>query len=124
VEGQNVAIEYRYADTDFDRPPAFMAELVCRRVSNTRDFVMELHVGDVNPCLVVPPAICHGMQCWGGGDALVLNCPTEAYSYNDPDHHRLRYDTAEIHYVCRVSDSAKTRNHASSKNQTCRHSPQ
>jgi dTDP-4-dehydrorhamnose 3,5-epimerase-like enzyme len=93
--------------------------------SNTRGFVMELHAGDVNPCLVVEsPGIWHGMQCRGGGDALVLNCPTDAYSYNDSDHHRLPYDTGEIHYVWKVSDSAQTRNDASSKNQTWRHSPQ
>jgi dTDP-4-dehydrorhamnose 3,5-epimerase len=84
--------------------------------SNTKGVVMELHAGDVNPCLVVvPPGICHGMQCLGSGDALVLNCPTEAYSYNDPDHYRLPYDTAEIPYAWKVRDPAKTRNDAGSK---------
>jgi putative tryptophan/tyrosine transport system substrate-binding protein len=33
VEGRNVAIEYRYADTDYGRLPAFMADLIRRQVS-------------------------------------------------------------------------------------------
>jgi putative ABC transport system substrate-binding protein len=33
VEGQNVAIEYRYAENQYDRLPALMAELVRRRVT-------------------------------------------------------------------------------------------
>ena len=79
--------------------------------SNTKGQIMELHAGDVNPCLiVVPPGIWHGLQCLGGGDALVLNLPTEAYSYGDPDHWRLPFDKQEIPYVWNVSGSTKTRN--------------
>jgi dTDP-4-dehydrorhamnose 3,5-epimerase len=79
--------------------------------SNTRGLLMELHAGDWNPCLVVvPPGVWHGLQCLGGSEALVINCPTEAYSYEDPDHYRLPYDTPEIPYVWKVSDPVKTRN--------------
>jgi putative tryptophan/tyrosine transport system substrate-binding protein len=33
VEGQNVAVEYRYAENQYDRPPALAADLVRRRVA-------------------------------------------------------------------------------------------
>src|SRR5437016_2217812 len=62
------------------------------------------------PCLVmIPPGIWHGLQCLGNTDALLLNCPTEAYNYADPDHYRLPWDTPEIPYVWKVTDAAKVR---------------
>src|SRR5262249_46250881 len=33
VEGQNVSIEYRYAENQYDRPPTLAADLVRRRVA-------------------------------------------------------------------------------------------
>jgi dTDP-4-dehydrorhamnose 3,5-epimerase len=61
---------------------------------------MELHAGDSRPALVVvPPGVWHGLQNLGTIDALVLNCPTEAYNYADPDHYRLPHDADQIPYV-------------------------
>ena len=82
-----------------------------REDSPTRGVVMELHAGDVRPCLlVIPPGVWHGLQNVGNVDALILNCPSEAYNYADPDHYRLPYDTPEIPYSWAVNDATKRRN--------------
>lgn len=61
--------------------------------------LMELHTGDARPGLVVLPAgVWHGLQNLGSTDALVLNLPTVAYDYEDPDHYRLPWDSSEIPY--------------------------
>jgi dTDP-4-dehydrorhamnose 3,5-epimerase len=81
--------------------------------SNSKGQLMELHAGDARPCLVVvPPGVWHGLQNRGHIDALVLNFPTEAYNYKDPDHYRLPYDSPEIPYAWQVSDSARIRRDA------------
>jgi dTDP-4-dehydrorhamnose 3,5-epimerase len=78
--------------------------------SRSKGTIVELHAGDVRPCLVVvPPGIWHGLQNLGTSDALVLNCPTEAYSYEDPDHYRLDNDSAEIPYTWSCIGSTRLR---------------
>jgi dTDP-4-dehydrorhamnose 3,5-epimerase len=81
-----------------------------REDSKTMGFLMELHAGDIRPSLiVVPPGIWHGLQNLGSTDALILNCPTEAYDYEDPDHYRLAYDSAEIPYTWNVGSATRLR---------------
>jgi dTDP-4-dehydrorhamnose 3,5-epimerase len=48
--------------------------------------------------VVIPIGVWHGLQNLGTSDALVLNLPSQAYNYKDPDHWRLPYDTDEIPY--------------------------
>ncbi len=61
--------------------------------------VMELHAGDVRPAFVVIPiGVWHGIQNLGSSDALMLNWPSRAYDYQDPDHYRLPYDSPDIPY--------------------------
>jgi dTDP-4-dehydrorhamnose 3,5-epimerase len=81
-----------------------------RENSGSHGLVMELHAGDARPALVVvPPGIWHGLQNLGTIDALVLNCPTEAYNYADPDHYRLPHDSDQIPYVWNVRENARLR---------------
>ncbi len=71
-----------------------------RETSRTAGQLMELHVGDARPAfLVIPPGVWHGLQNLGSADALMLNLPTHAYDYADPDHYRLAWDSPEIPYT-------------------------
>ncbi|HEV2444536.1 MAG TPA: dTDP-4-dehydrorhamnose 3,5-epimerase family protein, partial [Candidatus Sulfopaludibacter sp.] len=70
-----------------------------REDSPTYQMINEVHLGDERPAFVIiPTGVWHGLQNLGSADALVLNLPTEAYNYKDPDHWRLPYDTGEIPY--------------------------
>ncbi|HEX9986750.1 MAG TPA: dTDP-4-dehydrorhamnose 3,5-epimerase family protein [Thermoanaerobaculia bacterium] len=81
-----------------------------REESPTHGLVMELHVGDARPAfLVLPPGIWHGIQNLGGTDALMLNYPTHAYDYADPDHWRLPWDSPEIPYSWTLRESSRLR---------------
>lgn len=71
-----------------------------REDSRTHGRVHEVYVGDARPALiVVPVGVWHGLQNLGSADALVMNFPTQAYDYADPDHYRLPVDTPEIPYA-------------------------
>ena len=70
-----------------------------REESPTFGRVMELHAGDARPAFVIIPiGVWHGLQNLGSHDALVLNCPSRPYAYEDPDHYRLPFDSPEIPY--------------------------
>jgi dTDP-4-dehydrorhamnose 3,5-epimerase len=78
------------------------AKVVCydeRGGSPTRGALAEFHVGESRPTLVVvPPGVWHGVQNVGASDALILNCPSSPYEYDDPDHWRVAADTPHIPY--------------------------
>jgi dTDP-4-dehydrorhamnose 3,5-epimerase len=82
-----------------------------REASPTKGSVMQLIAGDARPCLVVlPPGIWHGLHNVGHSDALVINCPTAAYDYEDPDHYRLPFDSDEIPYRWNIAAGTRFRN--------------
>lgn len=81
-----------------------------REESATAGHIMELHVGDARPAFVViPVGVWHGLQNLGSTDALMLNLPTLAYDYADPDHYRLPWDTPEIPYAWVPQGTARLR---------------
>jgi len=84
-----------------------------REDSRTFGKLTELHVGDARPSfLVLPPGIWHGLQNLGTSDALVLNYPSNAYNYEDPDHYRLPYDSPSIPYSWHQSGATRLRSDA------------
>ncbi|HEX7150103.1 MAG TPA: dTDP-4-dehydrorhamnose 3,5-epimerase family protein [Thermoanaerobaculia bacterium] len=81
-----------------------------REESPTYKLVMEMHVGDARPAfLVIPPGVWHGIQNLGSTDALMMNFPTHAYDYADPDHWRLNWDSPEIPYAWAPHGAARLR---------------
>lgn len=67
--------------------------------SPTFGHVNEVHCGDVRPMFVViPTGVWHGLQNLGTNDALMINFPTSAYDYHNPDHYRLPWDSDKIPY--------------------------
>lgn len=67
--------------------------------SPTKGEVNEFFIGVHNPTLVqVPPGVMHGFKCVSENEAIILNCPTELYNYDDPDEFRLPARTPEIPY--------------------------
>jgi dTDP-4-dehydrorhamnose 3,5-epimerase len=67
--------------------------------SPTRGLVNELHLSPARPQLVVIPAgVFHGLQALGSEPAAFVNYFDDAYSYDEPDDHRLPPDTDAIPY--------------------------
>ena len=70
-----------------------------RENSPTYKCINVFHIGDARPTfMVLPPGVWHGVQNLGQTDVLMLNFPSVAYKYDDPDHYRLPYDSDEIPY--------------------------
>lgn len=81
-----------------------------REGSSSFGQINTFHVGNVRPTfLIIPPGVWHGVQNIGTNDALMLNFPSSAYKYDDPDHYRLPYDSPNIPYSWGVSNSSRLR---------------
>jgi dTDP-4-dehydrorhamnose 3,5-epimerase len=61
-----------------------------RESSPTQGEVQQIFLGVHNPLLVqIPPYVYHGWMCVDREEALIINCPTEAYNAQEPDEIRL-----------------------------------
>ena len=70
-----------------------------RSGSATQGEVNEFFIGEHNPALIViPPNVFHGWKCVSESESIVVNIPSEKYDYDNPDEHRLPFDTDEIPY--------------------------
>ena len=70
-----------------------------REDSSSVGEVNEFFVGEHNPMLVhVPKGVLHGWKCISLEEALVVNCVTEPYDYENPDEHRVPFDSDEVPY--------------------------
>lgn len=70
-----------------------------REDSATHGEVNEFFMGEYNPILVqIPPFVFHGFKCVSDHEAIVVNCPTEPYNYEQPDELRVDPHGADIPY--------------------------
>jgi len=70
-----------------------------RENSPTRGRVNEFFMGLRNPILLqIPEMVYHGFKCISPEEAIIINCPTATYNYQDPDEYRLAPDTDQIPY--------------------------
>ena len=70
-----------------------------RERSSTKGEVNEFFMGIHNTMLLqIPPFVFHGFKCIGEEEAMVVNCPTETFNYEDPDEFRVDPHENDIPY--------------------------
>lgn len=70
-----------------------------REDSPTKGEVNEFFMGEHNPILLqIPPYVFHGFKCISETEAIVVNAPTEAYNYTQPDEYRVHPHDNDIPY--------------------------
>jgi len=70
-----------------------------REGSSTKGEVNEFFMGIHNTILLqIPPFVFHGFKCIGEEEAMVVNCPTETFNYEDPDEFRVDPHENDIPY--------------------------
>lgn len=70
-----------------------------REGSSTKGEVNEFFMGIHNALLLqIPPFVFHGFKCIGEEEAMVVNCPTETFNYEDPDEFRVDPHENDIPY--------------------------
>jgi len=68
-----------------------------REGSPTRGEANEFYLGENNSILLkIPVGVAHGYKTIGVEPSLLINFPSQAYNRDDPDEHRLPWDTDQI----------------------------
>lgn len=76
-----------------------------REDSKTYKELNEFFMGDHNRILLhIPELVVHGFKCISETEAMVINCPTELYNYENPDEFRIALDDNTIPYDWRRKD--------------------
>jgi dTDP-4-dehydrorhamnose 3,5-epimerase len=76
-----------------------------REGSRTFGEVNEFFMGDQRPLLLqIPAGVYHGFKGIGTEEALVINCPTEVYNYDEPDEYRVDPHDNDIPYDWSLQD--------------------
>lgn len=93
---------YHKLQSDYLTCVSGMIKLVlydARDESPTRGQYQEYFIGEHNPMLVsIPSGVLHGFKGIGDKTALIVNTITETYHYDQPDEHRIAWDSPDIPY--------------------------
>ncbi len=75
-----------------------------REGSPTRGEVDEFYLGDNNNIVLkIPVGVAHGYKTIGGEASLLVNFPSEVYDREEPDEHRLPWNTDQIPFDWEVT---------------------
>ena len=75
-----------------------------REGSPTRGEVSEYYLGDNNNIVLkIPVGVAHGYKPVGVEPSLLVNFPSEMYNREEPDEHRLPWDTDQIPFDWEVT---------------------
>ncbi len=75
-----------------------------REGSPTRGEVSEFYLGDNNNIVLkIPVGVAHGYKTVGVETSLLVNFPSEVYNREEPDEHRLPWDTDQIPFDWEVT---------------------
>jgi dTDP-4-dehydrorhamnose 3,5-epimerase len=70
-----------------------------REDSPTKGEVNEFFMGELNQALItIPPGVLHVMKCISTEPAYLVNIPTEAYNYKEPDEFRVEPHSKDVPY--------------------------
>lgn len=70
-----------------------------RENSPTRGEINEFFMGEQNMIIVqIPTYVLHGFKTVSETEAILVNCPTEVYNYNDPDEFRVDPHDNDVPY--------------------------
>lgn len=70
-----------------------------RSKSSTKGQIQEFFLSYDNPLLVkIPRGVYHGFETDCNEISFIINIPTELYNYDNPDEHRIPFNSDEIPY--------------------------
>lgn len=97
LPGIKKSFHYHRAQVDFFNCVWGTSKVVLydnRPDSSTKGLINEFVIGPLNPTMVrIPNLVWHGFAAVGNEPALIVNCPTEMYNYEEPDEFRAPFDS-------------------------------
>jgi dTDP-4-dehydrorhamnose 3,5-epimerase len=96
LPGCRKAFHYHRLQIDYFNCVSGLSKVVLydnRPRSSTKGLINEFVIGPLNPIMIrIPNLVWHGFTAVGNEPALIVNCPTEMYNYEEPDEFRTKWN--------------------------------